>query len=342
MLFRARYSEPGIRNGVDLEPGQLLLGLGEISEKAGISRETTRRILKKLEVLEVITKQTTPQGQIISFCRISNYIMTRAETDNEATAMYPPKPQVTVEAEETLETKETIAPSPPLTNDVVGDDLKKDKRTSSSMTKTRTALTNNRSCQVPTSTAEWRDLISTERMRSEEHRERFDAAKKLALLVDQPEIFKEIVGEPLLEPEPDFCERDLYDQWMNCTTARTVPDVKPMEIACIFRLIHQHPAWNQNYRWTQEKLVRVIEKATKRSASGIPMLTNPLRLIMITQHGAGDRLTFESIADHNQGATAWRPGQHHTLATRPPHTQSVQIHPDSEATSATTPPKTNG
>ena len=31
--------------------------------------------------------------------------MTRAETDNEATAMYPPKPQVTVEAKETLEHK---------------------------------------------------------------------------------------------------------------------------------------------------------------------------------------------------------------------------------------------
>ena len=67
MLFRVRYNEPAIRNGVDLEPGQLLLGLDEISEKAGISRETTRRILKKLETLEVITKKATPQGQIISF-----------------------------------------------------------------------------------------------------------------------------------------------------------------------------------------------------------------------------------------------------------------------------------
>ena len=234
MLFRVRYNEPAIRNGVDLEPGQLLLGLDEISEKAGISRETTRRILKKLETLEVITKKATPQGQIISFCSISNYIMTRAETNNQATTIHPPKPQVTVVTEEALETQETIAPPPqPLTNGVVGENLKKDNHTIHSTSETQTPLTNNRLCPVPRSTAEWRDLISTERMRSEKARDRFDAAKKLALLVDRPEIFTEIFGKPLLEPEPDFCANDLYAKWMDCTTARTVPHLNPEEFRCI-------------------------------------------------------------------------------------------------------------
>ena len=118
-------------------------------------------------------------------------------------------------------------------------------------------------------------------MRSEKARDRFDAAKKLALLVDRPEIFTEIFGKPLLEPEPDFCANDLYAKWMDCTTARTVPDLNPEELRCVFRLIHQHPRWNENYRWTQYKLLILIKKATKKYESGRPMFTNPLRLIML-------------------------------------------------------------
>ena len=179
-------------------------------------------------------------------------------------------------------------------------------------------------------------------MRSEKARDRFDAAKKMALLVDEPEIFREIVDKPLLEPDPDFCERDLYTKWMDCTTARTVPDLNSKEFGCVFRLIHQHPVWNENYRWTQYKLLILIKKATKKYESGRPMFTNPLRLIMLPQRGAGDRLAFESVADDNQGAFAIGPARNHTFATMPPSAQHSQSHPDLEAASATTPPKTNG
>jgi len=198
MLFRVRYNELGIRNGVDLEPGQLLLGLDEISEKAGISRQTTRRILKKLEELEVITKKTTPQGHIISFCCISNYIMTHAEPNSQPTAIHPPKPQVTVEVEETLETEETIGvctqnPTPPPTP------------------QTREAAAPDEKAKIKhlvdnpePSIEEWEDRVDPGLWRSPDAKTREDAAIALMRLMRHPDKFEQVIGAPLLDPDPDF------------------------------------------------------------------------------------------------------------------------------------------
>ncbi len=72
------------------------------------------------------------------------------------------------------------------------------------------------------------------------------------------------------------------------------------------------------------------------------MFANPLRLIMLPQSGAGDRLAFESVADDIQGTVALGPAKDYTLATMPPSAQQSQIHPDLEAEAETKILQTNG
>ena len=78
MLIKANHKS-GKWQGVDIERGQFISSLGNISNATGISVQTIRTILKKLEKTNEIELKSTSQYTIVTICKYECY---QDENDN--------------------------------------------------------------------------------------------------------------------------------------------------------------------------------------------------------------------------------------------------------------------
>jgi hypothetical protein len=72
MLIKANHKS-GKWQGVDIERGQFISSLGNISNATGISVQTIRTILKKLEKTNEIKLKSTSQYTIVTICKYECY-----------------------------------------------------------------------------------------------------------------------------------------------------------------------------------------------------------------------------------------------------------------------------
>ena len=79
MLIKANHKS-GKWQGVDIERGQFISSLGNISTATGISVQTIRTILKKLEKTSEIELKSTSQYTIVTICKYECY-----QDENETT-----------------------------------------------------------------------------------------------------------------------------------------------------------------------------------------------------------------------------------------------------------------
>jgi hypothetical protein len=79
MLIKANHKS-GKWQGVDIERGQFISSLGNISTATGISVQTIRTILKKLEKTNEIELKSTSQYTIVTICKYECY-----QDENETT-----------------------------------------------------------------------------------------------------------------------------------------------------------------------------------------------------------------------------------------------------------------
>jgi len=149
---------------------------------------------------------------------------------------------------------------------------------------------------------EWRAWTDPGLWRSADTKIREDAAVALVRLQQHPKIFEQIIGAPLLDPEPDYQAYKLYARWCDRVGRLGYNRLGPNELGEVFSLIHRHPHWNEGGRWTMDRLKNLVYKATRRMAKNMPMFRDPLRLIQLTQHGAGQDLAFKIVIDgHDEG-----------------------------------------
>ena len=79
MLIKANHKS-GKWQGIDIERGQFISSLGNISNATGISVQTIRTILKKLEKTNEIELKSTSQFTIVTICKYECY-----QDENETT-----------------------------------------------------------------------------------------------------------------------------------------------------------------------------------------------------------------------------------------------------------------
>jgi DNA-binding transcriptional MerR regulator len=72
MLIKANHKS-GKWQGIDIERGQFISSLGNISNATGISIQTIRTILKKLEKTNEIELKSTSQFTIVTICKYECY-----------------------------------------------------------------------------------------------------------------------------------------------------------------------------------------------------------------------------------------------------------------------------
>lgn len=72
MLLKANHKE-GKWQGIDIKRGQFISSLGNISNATGISLQTIRTILKKLEKTNEIELKSTSQYTIVTICKYECY-----------------------------------------------------------------------------------------------------------------------------------------------------------------------------------------------------------------------------------------------------------------------------
>ena len=81
MLIKANHKS-GKWQGIDIERGQFISSLGNISNATGISVQTIRTILKKLEKTNEIELKSTSQYTIVTICKYECY-QDENETSNK-------------------------------------------------------------------------------------------------------------------------------------------------------------------------------------------------------------------------------------------------------------------
>ena len=72
MLLKANHKE-GKWQGIDIKRGQFISSLGNISNATGISLQTIRTILKKLEKTNEIELKSTSQYTLVTICKYECY-----------------------------------------------------------------------------------------------------------------------------------------------------------------------------------------------------------------------------------------------------------------------------
>lgn len=72
LLLRANY-KPGRYRGVVLDRGQVLTGRNSITESTGISGQSVRTCLKRLQLTNEITIKSTKKYSIITICNYDSY-----------------------------------------------------------------------------------------------------------------------------------------------------------------------------------------------------------------------------------------------------------------------------
>lgn len=147
------------------------------------------------------------------------------------------------------------------------------------------------------SVEEWEAWVDPGLWRSDVPKVREDAAVALVRLMRHPDYFEKIIGSPLLDPEPDYVAYKLYAKWCDRVGRLGFNRLGPNELGEVFTLIHRHPHWNEGGRWTMGRLTNLVYKATRKMSKSMPMFRDPLRLIQLTQHGAGQDLAFKIIID---------------------------------------------
>lgn len=84
MLLKANHKS-GKWQGIDIERGQFISSLGNISNATGISLQTIRTILKKLEKTNEIELKSTSQYTLVTICKYECYQDEKDETNKPLT-----------------------------------------------------------------------------------------------------------------------------------------------------------------------------------------------------------------------------------------------------------------
>jgi hypothetical protein len=72
MLLKANHA-PGRWQGIDILPGQLIIGRSSLSEETGLSEQEIRTVMNKLKSTGEITSKATNRFTVITICKYSEY-----------------------------------------------------------------------------------------------------------------------------------------------------------------------------------------------------------------------------------------------------------------------------
>jgi DNA-binding transcriptional MerR regulator len=84
LLLKANHKD-GTWQGIDIKKGQFITSYGKISSDTGISLQTIRTLLKKLENTNEINTQTTNKYSVITICKYADYQSEESETNTQLT-----------------------------------------------------------------------------------------------------------------------------------------------------------------------------------------------------------------------------------------------------------------
>jgi uncharacterized phage protein (TIGR02220 family) len=84
LLLKANHKD-GNWQGIDIKKGQFITSYGKISSDTGISVQTIRTLLKKLENTNEINTQTTNKYTVITICKYADYQSEESETNTQLT-----------------------------------------------------------------------------------------------------------------------------------------------------------------------------------------------------------------------------------------------------------------
>lgn len=84
MLLKANHKD-GKWQGIDIKRGQFVSSLGNISSATGVSIQTIRTILKKLEKTNEIMLKSTSQFTLVTICKYDSYQDEEEETNKPIT-----------------------------------------------------------------------------------------------------------------------------------------------------------------------------------------------------------------------------------------------------------------
>jgi uncharacterized phage protein (TIGR02220 family) len=84
LLLKANHKD-GNWQGIDIKKGQFITSYGKISNDTGISVQTIRTLLKKLENTNEINTQTTNKYTVITICKYADYQSEESETNTQLT-----------------------------------------------------------------------------------------------------------------------------------------------------------------------------------------------------------------------------------------------------------------
>jgi hypothetical protein len=84
LLLKANHKD-GTWQGIDIKKGQFITSYGKISSDTGISLQTIRTLLKKLENTNEINTQTTNKYTVITICKYADYQSEESDTNTQLT-----------------------------------------------------------------------------------------------------------------------------------------------------------------------------------------------------------------------------------------------------------------
>ena len=84
MLLKANHKD-GKWQGIDIKRGQFVSSLGNISSATGVSIQTIRTILKKLEKTNEIMLKSTSQFTLVTICKYDSYQDEEEDTNKPIT-----------------------------------------------------------------------------------------------------------------------------------------------------------------------------------------------------------------------------------------------------------------
>ena len=119
MLIKANHKS-GKWQGIDIERGQFISSLGNISNATGISVQTIRTILKKLEKTNEIELKSTSQFTIVTICKYECYQDENETTNKQITNnQQTPNKQLTTNKNEKKEKNERSIFIEPTYNEIL-------------------------------------------------------------------------------------------------------------------------------------------------------------------------------------------------------------------------------
>jgi DNA replication protein DnaD len=83
LLLSANH-EPNKWQGITVQRGQIITGLKSLSESTGLSAQTLRTCLSRLEKCRILTSQSTNRFRLITICKYSTYQSLEIDTNKPA------------------------------------------------------------------------------------------------------------------------------------------------------------------------------------------------------------------------------------------------------------------